>query len=300
MTVGVDGQVLRGDSRLAAYANFVKIAHTVFALPFAVVGMVTAARAHPLDVRTVALAVAAFAAARFAAMGFNRIADRRLDALNPRTAGRELAAGRMSIAEAWVLVASASIFFLAAAALLNPLCGALAPVALAWIMAYSYAKRFTPLSHAWLGAGMAIAPVGGYLAVTGAWSEPWWLIVLLALAVTCWGAGFDVIYSLQDERFDLEHGLSSLAVTLGARRAIAVSRIMHLAALLALTWFGVAAHYGLHFGIGVLLAAVLLVWEHRLVQPGDYRRLDAAFFAMNGVMSAVVMVGALADAMLRR
>ena len=151
MTVGVDGQVMRGGSRLVAYANFVKVAHTVFALPFTVVGLVTASRVRPLTVRVFVLAVVAFGAARFAAMGFNRIADARLDAANPRTAGRELPAGRMSPREAWVLVLLMGVVFVAAAALLNPLCLALSPVALAWVLGYSYSKRFTALSHLWLG-----------------------------------------------------------------------------------------------------------------------------------------------------
>jgi 4-hydroxybenzoate polyprenyltransferase len=299
LTAGVDGQVLRGGSRLAAYANFVKVAHTVFALPFTVVGLVAASRVVPLSFRVVILAVVAFAAARFAAMGFNRIADVRFDAANPRTAGRELPAGRMSLPEAWVLVVGMSALFVLASALLNLLCVALSPVALAWILGYSYAKRFTPLSHLWLGLGMAIAPVGGYLAVTGAWMTPWWGLLLLAAVVTFWGGGFDVLYSLQDETFDREHGLQSLTVALGPARAILSSRILHGLAVLALAGFGVVAGYGTLFFVGAAVAAALLVHEHRLVVPGDYRRLDAAFFAMNGTISAVVMAGAIADAVLR-
>jgi 4-hydroxybenzoate polyprenyltransferase len=297
---GIDGQVLRGGSRLAAYANFVKVAHTVFALPFTVVGLVTASRVQPLTVRTVALAVVAFGAARFAAMGFNRIADARIDARNPRTAGREIPAGRIGLGEAWALVVGMAAVFVLAAALLNPLCLALSPVALVWITGYSFTKRFTAFSHLWLGLGMAIAPVGGYLAVTGAWMTPWWALLLLAAVVTCWGGGFDVIYSLQDEAFDREHGLRSLTVALGAPRAIRVARALHVLAVAALLGFGAAAGYGAVFFAGAAVAAALLVYEHRLVVPGDYRRLDAAFFAMNGIISAVVMAGAIGDALLRR
>jgi 4-hydroxybenzoate polyprenyltransferase len=296
---GVDGQVLRGGSRLTAYANFVKVAHTVFALPFTVVGLVTASRVAPLSLRVVLLAVVAFGAARFAAMGFNRIADVRIDAANPRTAGRELPAGRLSLWEAWALVAVMSALFLLSSALLNPLCLALSPIALAWTLGYSYTKRFTSLSHLWLGLGMAIAPVGGYLAVTGVWMTPWWGLLLLAAVVTFWGGGFDVIYSLQDESFDREHGLRSLTVALGPARAIILSRVFHLLAVLALTGFGVVAGYGAPFFAGAGCAALLLVYEHRLVVPGDYRRLDAAFFAMNGIISAAVMAGAVADVLLR-
>ncbi len=299
MTAGVDGQVLAGGGRLVAYANFVKVAHTVFSLPFAFVGVAAAARVHSVSIRTVLLVIAAFGAARFAAMGFNRIADRRLDAANPRTAGRELPAGRMSLAEAWVLVVAMAALFVLAAALLNPLCFALSPVALAWVTVYSYSKRFTALSHLWLGLGMAISPVGGYLAVTGAWSTPWWLVLLLALIVACWGGGFDVLYSLQDERFDRAHGLRSAAVALGARRAIAAARWLHVAAAAAILWFGIAAGFGAWYFAGAAAALGLLVWEHRLVRPGDYSRLDAAFFSMNGIISAVVMAGAVADVVLR-
>jgi 4-hydroxybenzoate polyprenyltransferase len=296
---GVDGQVLASGGRLAAYANFVKVAHTVFSLPFAFVGVAAASRFRPVTLRTLLLVVAAFGAARFAAMGFNRIADRRLDAANPRTAGRELPARRLSVAEAWALVVGMAALFILAAALLNPLCLALSPVALAWITVYSYAKRFTSLSHLWLGLGMAIAPVGGYLAVTGSWSTPWWVILLLALVVTCWGGGFDVLYSLQDEAFDREHGLRSMTVLLGPAGAIAVARSLHAAAAAALVAFGMAVGFGAWYFGGVGVALALLVWEHRLVRVGDYSRLDAAFFSMNGIISAAVMAGAVADAMLR-
>lgn len=296
---GVDGQVLAGEGRLVAYSNFVKVAHTVFSLPFAFVGVAAASFVHPLTLRTVLLVVAAFGTARFTAMGFNRIADRRLDALNPRTAGRELPAQRMTLAEAWALVVVMAVLFVVSAGLLNPLCLALSPVALAWITVYSYSKRFTALSHLWLGVGMAISPVGGYLAVTGAWSTPSWVILLLALVVTCWGGGFDVLYSLQDESFDREHGLRSLTVALGAPKAIIVARLLHGLAAVALVGFGLAAGFGAWYFAGTVLALGLLMWEHRLVHPGDYSRLDAAFFAMNGIISAVVMAGAVLDAVLR-
>lgn len=295
---GVDGQVLQGTSRLAAYANFVKVAHTVFALPFAVVGMAAAARTHPVPWGDAALAVVAFTAARFAAMGFNRIADRRFDALNPRTAGRELPAGRMRPAEAWALVGGMSLLFLAAAAGINPLCLALAPLALAWILAYSYTKRFTALCHGWLGVSLAIAPVGGYLAVTGAWSTPWWILLLLAGGVAAWVAGFDLLYSLQDEDFDREHRLLSGTVALGARQAISVARTLHVIAIVLLASFGAASGFGLFYWLAVAVAAAVLAWEHRLVLPGDYARLDAAFFTMNGIISGVVMLGAVADVLL--
>jgi 4-hydroxybenzoate polyprenyltransferase len=288
---------MKGGGRLVAYANFVKIAHTVFALPFAVVGMTLALKTSPLDWRKVGLAVVAFAAARFAAMGFNRIVDLRYDARNPRTAMRELPSGRMSITEAWVLVAGMTILFLVCCSLLNPLCLALAPVALVWFTTYSYAKRFTPLCHLWLGGALAIAPAGGYLAISGAWSTPWWMLPLFGLAVASWAAGFDIIYSLQDEEFDRANGLKSLTVSLGAGRAIRVARLLHVLAVLCLAALAVVARLGWPYDLAVALAAGLLVYEHRLVRVGDYSRLDAAFFTMNGVISGVVMLGAVADAL---
>ena len=297
MNAGVDGQVLKGGGRLAAYANFVKVAHTVFALPFTLVGIATASRGHSLRWQTVALAVVAFGSARFAAMGFNRIADVRFDALNPRTAGRELPSGRMSLREAWILVLLTSALFFLAAALLNPLCLLLSPVALAWVIGYSFSKRFTSLSHLWLGWGLAIAPVGGYLAVAGAWSTPWWVLLVLGASVACWVGGFDVLYALQDEEFDRSHGLRSLPARLGAVKAISVARALHVAAIGLLADFAAGAHYGAFFWAAIGLAAVLLAWEHRLVRPGDYSKLDAAFFTMNGIISAVVAAGAIADAL---
>jgi 4-hydroxybenzoate polyprenyltransferase len=299
VTGGVDGQVLRGTSRLVAYTNFVKVAHTVFSLPFAVVGIAAASLVAPLRWSTVALTVVAFSSARFAAMGFNRIADRRLDAANPRTAARELPSGRMTTGEAWALVVAAAVTFIVVAGLINRLCLILSPVALVWILAYSYTKRYTALCHVWLGVAMAIAPVGGYLAVTGSWSTPWWLLVVLAAAVASWGSGFDVLYSLQDEGFDRQLGLKSTAVALGARGAIRVARMLHLLAATSLMIFGLGAGLGLAYQASVLLASGLLVWEHRLVKPNDYSRLDAAFFTMNGVISGLVMLGALVDVLAR-
>ncbi len=294
-SAGVDGQVLKGAGRLVAWSNFVKVPHTVFALPFAVVGIVTAARSYPLGWGKVGLAILAFGAARFAAMGFNRIADQRYDALNPRTAGRELPSGRMSRVEAWWLVALMGGLFVGSAGLLNPLCLALSPLALAWVIGYSYTKRFTWLSHLWLGWGLGIAPVGGYLAVAGEWSQPWWLLVAIAGAVACWVGGFDVLYALQDEAFDREHGLRSIPVLLGAPRAIGVVRGLHAVAIALLLVFWIGSAYGWVFGAGIAAAAILLAWEHRLVRVGDYSRLGAAFFTMNGIISGVVMAGAILD-----
>jgi 4-hydroxybenzoate polyprenyltransferase len=293
-----EGQTFAGESLLIRYVNFVKLPHTLFALPFALLGVIVASYRHPVTWRTVGMVVLAFTAARFVAMGFNRIADRALDARNPRTQHRELPAGKLTLRQAWVAVLLAAGVFVLAAALLNPLCLALSPLALAWIAAYSYTKRFTHWSHLWLGGALAIAPAGGYLAVAGGWSEPWWLLVVIAVAVTCWVAGFDVFYALQDEAFDRAERLQSLVVRLGAARAILVAKLLHGLAVLALLAFGAGAGLGWPYYAGVGLGAGLIAWEHQLVRAGDLSRVDAAFFTANGIVSIVVFLGALVDRVL--
>jgi 4-hydroxybenzoate polyprenyltransferase len=244
------------------------------------------------------LVVVAFTAARFVAMGFNRIADRRIDSRNPRTQGRELPSGRLTVSQAWAAVLAAMVVFLWCAWELNPLCAALAPVALIWIATYSYTKRFTDWTHMWLGGALAIAPVGGYIAITGAWSDPWWLLILIALAVACWVAGFDIFYALQDEAFDRSAGLRSLVVRLGQGWAIIVAKLLHGAAIAALILFGKAAELGLPYFGGVMIAVVVIGWGHRQVKPGDLSKLNAAFFTANGIVSIVVFLGALVDRVL--
>ncbi len=280
-----EAQTFSGPSRLVRYANFVKLPHTIFALPFALVGVVLASYVNVVSLVTIAWVIVAFTSARFAAMGFNRIVDRRIDALNPRTASRELPAGTIGLGEAIAAVTVASAVFILAAWRLNPLCLLLTPVALGWVFFYSYTKRFTRWAHIVLGIGLGIAPVGGYLAVTGAWSDPWWILPTLALAVTSWVAGFDIFYALQDISFDREQGLHSLPAALGERGAIAVARTLHLVAVAALATVGIGLGAGWLYFLGVAAVAALLAWEHSLVRPGDLSRIDAAFFTMNGVIS---------------
>jgi 4-hydroxybenzoate polyprenyltransferase len=293
-----EGQTFAGESLLVRYVNFVKLPHTVFALPFALLGMVYASQRTAVTAGTAALVVIAFTAARFAAMGFNRIADRDVDAKNPRTRGRELPAGRLSLKAAWAGVAGGAGVFLVAAGLLNRVCLYLSPLALAWILAYSYTKRWTHWSHFWLGMALAIAPAGGYLAVAGQWSEPAWTLGMLALAVATWVGGFDVFYALQDEDFDRRHGLKSAIVLLGRARAILAAKLAHGLTIALLLAFGWGAGFGVAYYVGIAVATALLVWEHHLVKPDDLSRLDAAFFSMNGVMSIVVFLGALTDRLL--
>ncbi len=293
-----EGQTFGGESLLVRYVNFVKLPHTVFALPFALLGVVIASREAAVTWAVIGLVALAFTAARFVAMGFNRIADRELDARNPRTRARELPSGRLSLTQAWIAVGLAVAVFLWAAWALNPLCLALSPVALAVVMLYSYAKRFTWWSHLWLGVGDAIAGPAGYLAVTGQWSEPWWLLVILAGAVTCWIAGFDVFYALPDEAFDRAAGLHSAVVRFGRAKSILFAKLLHGVAIVALVWMGWSIGLGWVYYAGVAIGAAILAWEHRLVRPDDLSRLDAAFFTANGIVSVVVFVGALADRLL--
>lgn len=290
-----EGQTLAGESLLVRYVNFVKLPHTVFALPFALLGVVAASRRYPVSWQTIALVVVAFTAARFVAMGFNRIADRDLDARNPRTQARELPAGKLTLGQAWTAVILAAALFVWSAASLNPLCFRLSPLALGWVTAYSYTKRFTHWSHLWLGASLAIAPAGGYLAVAGAWSTPGWLLAAIAVAVATWVAGFDVFYALQDEQFDRATGLRSAVVRLGAARSILFAKALHGLAILALLAFGWGASLGWPYYAGVAVGAAIIAWEHHLVAPGDLSRLDAAFFTANGLVSIVVFLGALVD-----
>lgn len=290
-----EGQTLAGESLLVRLVNFVKLPHTLFALPFALLGVLAASITTPVSWRTVGVVVVAFSAARWVAMGFNRIADRSWDAKNPRTANRELPRGALSLAQAWTSVFIAGSIFVAASALLNPLCFVFSPLALAWVMAYSLSKRFTWWPHLWLGASLAIAPAGGYLAVMGRWSEPWWLLLVIALGVATWVAGFDIFYALPDEHFDRTEGLKSAVVRLGPGRSILVAKLLHGITVPALAGFGWGAGFGAWYFVGVVVAAGILVYEHQLVKSDDLSRLDAAFFTMNGVMSVTVFGFALVD-----
>lgn len=267
--------------------EMIKFSHTLFALPFALVGVVLASYIAPITLSAVIWVVVAFTAARFAAMGFNRIVDREIDARNPRTRMREIPAGVMSVREASLAVAVASLLFFLAAWRLNTLCLMLAPLALAWVLFYSYTKRFTRWSHLVLGIGLSIAPVGGYLAITGRWSNPWWMLIALAIAVASWVAGFDILYALQDVSFDRENGLYSVPSTFGEANALGIARMLHFTTVATLALAGIGADAGMVYFAGVIVAAGLLLYEHSLVKVDDFSRLDAAFFTMNGVISIV-------------
>ncbi len=304
---GREGQTFAGESLLARFASFVKLPHTLFALPFAGVGALLGSYRRPGGIGPVSALwiVVAFTAARFAAMAFNRIVDAEYDAANPRTRLRELPTGRLTPLQAALSVIAAAGVFVFAAWRLNPLCGWLAPLALAWIFFYSYTKRFTAGAHLVLGFALGIAPVGAYLAVTGAWARPWYALVVLASAVMCWVAGFDIVYSLQDEAFDRTHGLHSIPASVGPRRALVLARTLHglavaqFALVWALGWFGV----GWLYAAAVLVMAVVLHLGHRHVRdvPGgaiDVLKIDRAFFRTNIVVSTTFFALTLLDRLL--
>ncbi|MEO8579029.1 MAG: UbiA-like polyprenyltransferase [Gemmatimonadales bacterium] len=298
-TVTREGQTLGGRGMLFRHANLVRLPHTIFALPFALVGVVLASYVAPITVGAVVWVVVAFTTARFAAMGFNRIVDREIDARNPRTRTREIPSGTMSVREAGIAVVVASLLFFVAAWQLNPLCLVLSPLALAWVLFYSYTKRFTRWSHLVLGVGLSIAPVGGYLAITGQWSDPLWMLIALAVAVATWVGGFDILYALQDVSFDRENGLYSVPSTFGEANALGIARGLHFTTVGALAIAGVGAGAGAFYFAGVMVAGILLLYEHSLVKVDDFSRLDAAFFTMNGVISIVFLGFVFTERLLR-
>ena len=260
--------------RLRAYASFVRIGHSVFALPFALVGALLAARQTPLTATRVLWIVAAMVTARTAAMGFNRLVDARFDALNPRTANRELPRGVLSSTEAVGLVVGASIAFVLVTTQLGWICLALSPVALGIVFWYSLAKRVTTYTQLYLGLALAVAPVGGWLAAggRGGW-EPW----LLALATGAWVAGFDILYACQDLEFDRAQGLRSIPARFGVRVSLVVTRWLHLLTVVALAAVALAAPLGSWYLAGVAGVALLLAYEQSLVRPDDLSRVKQAF-----------------------
>jgi 4-hydroxybenzoate polyprenyltransferase len=268
------------------FFELIKFEHTAFALPFAYMGMVMAARGWP-GWRVFLLVTLAMASARTAGMTLNRLIDRKIDAQNPRTRSRPLVSGTFKTSWAWTGVAASVFLLLVSAGSLNPLCLKLSPVALALLTGYHYAKRFTPFCHWVLGAVLGAAPIGGWLAVTGAFS---WEPLLLAMAVMCWVAGFDILYSLQDVDFDRSAKLHSIPVRYGVSRALTISAANHVAALVFFALFGWAAGLGAVFAAGLAIVAVLLRIEHGLVGDGDLSRINTAFFTINGWVGILLFV----------
>ena len=277
---------------VATYGRMIKFSHSIFALPFALSGAALAAVQAGISLPQVGWIVVAMVGARSAAMGFNRLVDRYLDAANPRTQERELPRRVVSPRAVVCFVAASAAVLVLAAQRLNPLCLYLSPLALAILFFYSLTKRITWASHLILGLCLGGAPLGAWLAVTGRFDGP---PILLALAVLCWVAGFDIIYACQDYRFDREAGLHSIPVRFGLPRALHLARFLHaLSVALLAALAPLAGLHGLYLA-GVAAVGLLLLYEHRLARAEDLSRLDMAFFTMNGVISVVYLGFLLAD-----
>ena len=270
-------------SKVSTYFSFVRFSHSVFALPFALTGALLAWRVERFSWAQVGWIVACMVTARSAAMGFNRLVDARFDALNPRTAMREIPRGAMSSTEAAVFVIVSSVLFVAAASRLNTLCFALSPVALVVIFWYSLAKRYTAYTQFFLALAMAVAPVGGWIAAGGgAGPEPW----LLGLAIGLWVGGFDILYACQDVEFDLRQGLRSIPTRFGVRNAIRLSRVMHVATVTTMAALWLAAGLPALYLVGVGIVAILLVYEQSLVSDTDLSQVKRAF-DLNGYVGII-------------
>jgi len=303
--------------QLAKWAEFVKISHTVFALPFALASMAVAAR----DTRgwpgwkKFALILLAMFCARTCAMAFNRIVDREFDKANPRTAGRHLPAGKISLASAWTLCVLGGAGLVLASYLLNPICFMLSPVALFFVCFYSLTKRFTNYTHVYLGIALSLAPIGAWLAVKGGmkwWplivtSTPWrfnpehgLLPILLAVAVVFWLIGFDIIYALQDYEFDKSHGLHSLVVAWGPLNALRAAFLSHLLMWGILLAFGLLSGFRVAYLAGMLVILISLLLEHWLARKRSLKWINTAFFRLNALISVVFLVITLAEVMFPR
>jgi 4-hydroxybenzoate polyprenyltransferase len=277
----------------ARFARLVKIEHTVFALPFAYAGAFLAVGRTPSghDLLWITLAMAG---ARSLAMALNRLIDAGIDARNPRTAGRELPSGQLSVTQVVAFCVVSLALFLAAVWELNPLVRWLWPIPIVGFVVYPYLKRFTWLCHLWLGAVDGLAPVGAWVAITG-WLP--WQAWTLGAAVALWVGGFDLFYALFDEEVDRREGLHSVVTRFGVGGAFLGARLAHAATVICLVAAGLGLAVGALYWLGVVAVALLLAYEHSLVRPADLRRLDTAFFTMNGVISVVFAVFVIADAL---
>ena len=283
--------------KLTTLLEMIKFSHTVFAFPFALMGVILASLASGTapTLGQVFWICLAMVGARTGAMGLNRIIDARIDADNPRTAERHLPTGKVAMREAWLLVLGAFVLLLLAAWMLNPLCLQLAPVAIFFLALYSYCKRFTFMAHIVLGLCLAAAPIGAWIALRG---DIGWPVIVLGLAVLFWVAGFDVFYALQDYEYDRDNGLFSIPARFGVVRSFQITRLFHVVMVLLLLLLLFSKGLGIIYLLGVVVVAVLLIYEHMLVRPEDLSRLDAAFFNMNGYISVTIFLFTLADALI--
>ncbi len=279
--------------KISVYLRMIRFSHSVFALPFAFTAAMIAASGIP-ELRQVIWIVVAMVGARSGAMGLNRIIDRKIDSANPRTAGREIPRGAISVFEAALLVLVSFIFFELAAYMLNPLCLKLSPIAIAVLILYSYTKRFTWMSHFVLGLSISAAPLGAWIAVKGTFDFG---ILPLVFSVIFWLAGFDVLYALQDVDFDRKYGLYSIPKRFGIGKSIYFSRIFHVISFFLLVANGMIFQMGLFYWTGMFVTAGLFLYEHSLIKEDDLSKLDIAFFNMNGYISVTIFVFTLMDYM---
>jgi len=277
--------------KISVYLRMIKFSHSIFALPFAFTSALVAASGIP-DLRQIAWIALAMVGARSGAMGLNRIIDRKIDSANPRTEGREIPRGAISVFAAALLVIVSFCLLVLAAYMLNPLCLKLSPLAIAVLVIYSYTKRFTWLSHFVLGLAISAAPLGAWIAVKGSFDIE---IVPLGVAVILWLAGFDVLYALQDIDFDRKYGLHSIPKRFGIRRSIYFSRMLHAASFFLLVTSGIIFKLGGFYWFGMILTAGLFLYEHSLLKVDDLSKLDFAFFNMNGYISMTVFIFTLMD-----
>lgn len=288
---------------IRSYLSLIKFSHTIFAMPFALIGFCMAVApqlnysgggtpGYQQLLLKLLLVIGCMVFARSAAMAFNRYLDKHFDALNPRTAIREIPAGIISANNALVFTIVCSLLFMLCAFFINPLCFYLSPVALAVILGYSYTKRFTPLCHLVLGLGLSLAPIGAYLAVTAQFHL---VPVMLSAAVLLWVSGFDIIYALQDEEFDKAHQLYSIPAALGKHRALKVSEILHTLCALLLLGIYVLGDFGWSYFIGWLVFITMLTYQHSLVKPNDLSKVNIAFMTANGIASIVFAVFVILD-----
>ena len=276
------------------YLSLVKFAHTIFALPFALIGFFLATRVDGYSFSWILLVLVLLCMlfARNAAMSFNRYADRVIDGLNPRTAEREIPASMINPGAALVFAIINSLLFITATWFINPVCFWLSPLALAVILGYSYSKRYTSLAHFILGLGLSLAPSGAYLAVAGHFSV---LPVVLSLAVLLWVSGFDIIYALQDDAFDRSQKLHSIPALLGRKRALILSAVLHSIVVMLLFWMGYSGNFGPIYWVGFGIFTGLLFYQHMLVNPFDLSRVNVAFFTLNGIASILFATSTIAD-----
>jgi 4-hydroxybenzoate polyprenyltransferase len=298
--------------KVQQYLSLIKFSHSVFALPFALIGLRLGVLAYDypgsiylgrwinsglvisgetIFLKTI-LVILCMLFARSAAMAYNRYLDRNIDAKNPRTAIREIPSGVIKADNAFIFTIITSLLFILCSALLNWLCFALSFVALAVILGYSYTKRFTPLCHLVLGLGLSLAPIGAYLAVTGYFD---WLPILFSFVVLFWVSGFDIIYALQDEEFDKENNLNSIPVYLGRKNALLLSRVLHGLVAIIIVLIGLTYPFGFGYFLGAFVFISLLIWQHSIIKANDLSRINLAFFTLNGIASILFAILVLLD-----